>query len=89
MVKLIPADRTNEEFETFLARLRETGCSYEGVVEEGRIVRLYVRIPDDGKKRNLQFGRIIGSKMVSYIETVYLPRIVDGKFIYNYNGKNK
>ena len=44
---------------------------------------------DNGDWKKVKFGRLLGSKVVSYIEVVYLPRIVDGKFIYNYDEKNK
>lgn len=87
MVELISVEKRNKEFDDFLTRLRETGCSYEAVVENGNITKLYVRIPDDGNWKDLKYGRILGSKVVSYKQTIYIPRIVDGKFIYNYNGK--
>ena len=89
MIEYLTTKQHNDEFEIFLERLRETGCSYEVVVEDGKITKLYVRIPDDGNWKPLRFGRIIGSKVVSYIQTVYLPRLVDGNFIYNYDEKKR
>ena len=85
MVRLITVKEKNKDFEAFLAQLRESGCSYEAVIVDGKITRLYVRIPDNGDWSDISYGRILGSKMLSYIEAVYLPRVVDGKFIYNYN----
>lgn len=85
MVRLITVKEKNKDFDEFLRQLREGGCSYEAVIADGKITRLYVRIPQRGDWSNVQFGRILGSKMVSYVEVVYLPRIVNGKFIYNYN----
>lgn len=89
MIEFLTTKQRNEEFEIFLERLRETGCSYEIVIEDGKITKLYVRIPDDGDWKPVRFGRIIGSKVVSYIQTVYLPRLVDGNFIYNYDDKKR
>jgi hypothetical protein len=89
MIEYLTTKDNNSDFNLFLKRLRETGCSYEVVVEDGKITKLYVRVPDDGNWKRVKFGRIIGSKMVSYIQTVYLPRLVDGNFIYDYNEKNK
>jgi len=89
MVEYLTTRSNNPEFRLFLKRLKETGCSYEAVVEDGKITKLYVRVPDTGDWKSLRFGRIIGSEVVSYIQTVYLPRLVDGNFIYNYDDKNK
>jgi hypothetical protein len=85
MVRLITVIEKNKEFEEFLTRLRETNCSYEIVIEDGKVSKLYVRIPDNGDWSDLRYGRIFGSKMVSYKQTIYLPRVVDGKFIFDYN----
>ncbi len=87
MVELISVKKRNKEFDDFLERLIQTGCSYEAVIENGNVTKLYVRIPDNGDWKDLKYGRILGSKVVSYKQTIYIPRIVDGKFIYNYNGK--
>jgi len=87
MVELISVKKRNKEFDDFLERLIQTGCSYEAVIENGNVTKLYVRIPDNGNWSDIRYGRILGSKVVSYKQTIYIPRIVDGKFIYNYNGK--
>jgi len=87
MVELISVKKRNKEFDDFLERLIQTGCSYEAVIENGNVTKLYVRIPDNGDWSDMRYGRILGSKVVSYKQTIYIPRIVDGKFIYNYNGK--
>lgn len=89
MIEYLTTNNKNAEFNVFLKQLEETGCSYEMVVENGKIIKLYVRTPSDGVWKGLEYGRIFGSKMVSYIQTVYLPRLVDGKFIYNFNEKNE
>ena len=88
-IEFITTKDKNRDFELFLERLRETDCSYELIIENGKITKVYVRLPDDGNWRQVRYGRILGSKMVSYIQTVYLPRLVDGNFIYNYNEKTK
>ncbi len=87
MVRPITVVEKNKDFEKFLAQLRETGCSYEVVIEDGKISKLYVRVPDNGNWSDIRYGRILGSKVVSYKQTIYIPRVVDGKFIYNYNGE--
>jgi len=87
MVRPITVVEKNKDFEKFLAQLRETGCSYEVVIEDGKVSKLYVRVPDNGNWSDIRYGRILGSKVVSYKQTIYIPRVVDGKFIYNYNGE--
>lgn len=87
MVRLITVVEKNEDFEKFLEQLRETGCNYEVIIEDGKVTKLYVRIPDNGDWSDMKYGRILGSKVVCYKQTIYIPRVVDGKFIYNYNGK--
>ena len=87
MVRPITVVEKNKDFEKFLAQLRETGCSYEVVIEDGKVSKLYVRVPDNGNWSGIRYGRILGSKVVSYKQTIYIPRVVDGKFIYNYNGE--
>lgn len=90
MVEFLTTAEPNREFKLFLERLRKTGCSYELVVENGKITKLYVREQSSVESwSRLKFGRIIGSEIVSYIQAVYLPRLVDGKFIYNYNEKKE
>jgi hypothetical protein len=85
MVEYLTTGEKNRELNIFLERLKLTGCLYEMTVENGKITKIYVRRPDDGNWKKVKFGRIIGSEVVSYIQTVYLPRLVDGKFIYNYD----
>lgn len=89
MIEYVRTDDNNPEFKLFLERLKESGFSYDAIVNDGNVIKVYARIVDDGNWKNVKFGRLLGSKMVSYIEVVYLPRIVDGKFIYNYDEKNK
>lgn len=88
-VEYVRTDENNLEFRLFLERLKETNASYEVVVEDNNITKVYARFVDTGNWKHVQFGRLIGSKMLSYIEVVYKPRVVDGKFIYNFNEKNK
>jgi hypothetical protein len=87
--RLITVAEKNKDLLTFLKRLIETGCSYEVAIEDGKITNIYVRIPDNGDWSEVRYGRILGSKVVSYIQTTYRPRIVDGNFIYNHNENKK
>lgn len=77
------ASHPHEDFLLWLAQLRELGWTYEIVVEDGYIDKVHLRMPDDGDWSNVRFGRIIGSKVVCYKQMVYLPRLIEGKFIYN------
>jgi hypothetical protein len=81
----ITVDNVHPELRTFLERLRLTGCTYELVIENGNIDKIHIKMPDDGNWKDIRYGRIIGSKMVAYKQKVVLPRIIDGKFIYDYN----
>ena len=87
MVRLITVVEKNKDFEKFLEQLRETGCNYEVIIEDGEITKLYVRIPDNGDWSDIRYGRILGSKMVCYKQKIYIPRVGDGKIIDNYNGE--
>jgi hypothetical protein len=71
----------------WLKRVIEIGCSYEIVVEDGEIARVYVREGDDGDWSNITHGRIIGTKVLSFKQRVFMPRLVNGKFISDYNAK--
>jgi len=86
-VKYIRTDGENGEFRRFLEQLKESGFSYDAVIENGNVIKVYARMVDDGDWKHVKYGRLVGTKVVSYIEVVYKPRVVDGKFIYNYNGK--
>ena len=79
----------NKDLERFLQQIIDIGCSYEVVVEEGKITKIYVRSPITDGWGDLWYGRVLGSKVVSYIETTFRPRVVDGKFINNYNEERK
>ena len=87
IARYIRVDEGNKEFLTFLEQLKESGFSYDAVIENGNVIKVYARMVDDGNWKQIKYGRLVGSKVVSYIEVVYKPRVVDGKFIYNYNGK--
>jgi len=89
MVEYVRTDDNSPEFRLFLERLKEAGFSYDAIINDGNIIKVYARMVDNGDWKKIKFGRLLGSKVVSYIEVVYLPRIVDGKFIYNYDEKNK
>jgi len=86
---MIAASEKNADLNIFLQQLKDTNCSYELGIEYGKITNLYVRVPDDGNWGKVWFGRIFGSKVISYIQTTYRPRIVDGKFIYDYNEEDE
>lgn len=86
-VKYVRTDEENTEFRRFLEQLKESGFSYDAVIENSNVIKVYARMVDDGNWKRVKYGRLVGTKVVSYIEVVYKPRIVDGKFIYNYNGK--
>lgn len=91
-VTYLTTDRPNHEFNLWLSQVREMGWSCEIVVEGNRIDKIHVKMPaekdnSNGDWRDVEYGRIILSKVVSYKQKVFLPRIVDGKFIYNYSEK--
>ena len=84
MVEKLMACNKNEEFSLWLAQLKEVGFSYEIVIENGAIQRVYVREDDDGNWGNILFGRIFGSAHLSFKQRVYQPRIVNDKLIIDY-----
>lgn len=86
MIQKLSAKVVHPEFKLWLKRVVETGCSYEVVIEDGEIVRVYVRESDDGNWSNIGHGRVVGTKVLSFKQRVFMPRIIDGKFIADYNG---
>jgi hypothetical protein len=89
MERMVTVAEKNKDLEKFLQQIVELGYSYEVVVEQGNITKIYVRAPITDGWGDLWYGRVLGSKVVSYIETTYRPRIVAGKFINNYNEERK
>ena len=89
MVEYISVQDRPREFMVWLKRLELAGFSYEIVVEDYLIKRIIVREPDNGFWKDVCYGRILGSEMISYKQKIYIPRMVDGNFVYNYNGNNK
>lgn len=85
MVEKLMTSRKSEEFELWLKQLREFGFSYEIIIENGAIQRVYVREDDDGNWANVIFGRIFGSAHLSFKQRVYQPRLVDDKLIIDYH----
>jgi len=86
MVEKISVRNKPKEFIDWLERLKLAGFSYELIIEYYYIERVYVKESDDGNWKNISHGRVIGSSGMGYKQTTYMPRMVDGKFIYNYNG---
>ena len=87
MVTKLSAKVVHPAFKLWLERAVAVGCSYEVVIEDGQITRVYIREGDDGDWSNIGHGRVIGTKMLSFKQRVFLPRMVDGKFIADYNGQ--
>lgn len=87
MVLKLSTKAVNPEFKQWLERVTAIGSSYEIIIEDGEIVRVYVREGDDGNWANIGHGRVFGTKVLSFKQRVFFPRIVDGKFIADYNGK--
>ena len=65
------ASDKNEEFKQWLQQLKTLGFSYEIVIENGQIQRVYVREDDDGNWKNITFGRIYGSTYLSFKQRVF------------------
>lgn len=84
-MKKMLAAQPHEGFLLWLTQLKELGYSYEIVIDDGLIQRVYVREDDDGNWTGILFGRIFGSSKLSFKQTVYQPRIVNGKLIIDYN----
>ncbi len=89
MVQKLSGKFVHPEFRLWLQRVVEIGCSYEVVIEDGQISRVYVRESDDGDWSNIDHGRIIGSKMLSFKQRVFMPRLLNGNFIEDYNDKKQ
>lgn len=85
MTEKIMASKGNEEFSRWLTQLKELGFSYEIVIENGAVQRVYVREDDDGNWGNILFGRVFGSAHLSFKQRVYQPRIVNDKLIIDYH----
>jgi len=77
--------KPNSEFMRWLAQLKEFGFNYEIVIENGAIQRVYVREDDNGNWTGILYGRIFGSPHLSFKQTIYQPRILNGKLIIDYN----
>lgn len=75
----------NREFLKWLRQLKEFGFTYEVVIENGDIQRVYVREDDNGDWSNITYGRIYGSAHVSYKQRVFHPRVVKDKLIIDYH----
>lgn len=87
-IQLLRTDTQNKEFRQWLRQIEEIGGSYEIVVDDFCIVKVYVKFPQTpgvGEIKKLRYGRIFGTKNVSYIRQTFLPRLIDGKFIYTLN----
>ena len=84
MLKLRVSDN-NREFLKWLMQLKAMGFTYEVVIENGDIQRVYVREDDNGDWSNITYGRIYGSADVSYKQRVFQPRIVEDKLIIDYH----
>lgn len=84
MLKLRVSDN-NREFLKWLMQLKAMGFTYEVVIENGDIQRVYVREDDNGDWSNITYGRIYGSAHVSYKQRVFQPRIVEDKLIIDYH----
>ena len=89
MKQKLSAKYVHPDFRIWLERVIEVGCNYEVVIEGGEISRVYVREPDDGDWGNIDHGRIIGSKMLKFKQRVFMPRLINGNFIEDYNEKNQ
>lgn len=87
MVRKLSVAQPGKDFQTWLDRVIAVGCSYEIVIEKGEISRVYVKEGDDGDWSNIEHGRVFGTKVLSFKQRVFMPRLVDGKFIADYNGK--
>lgn len=85
MIEKIMASKKCDEFVLWLNQLKEVGFSYEIVIENGAIQRVYVREDDDGNWGNILFGRVFGSAHLSFKQRVYQPRIVNDKLIIDYH----
>ena len=86
VMKLV-AKAPHPEFLLWLEQVKAIGCSYEVVIENGEISRVYVRESDDGNWGTIEFGRVHGTKSLSFKERVFMPRLIGDKFIPDYNGK--
>ncbi len=82
----LPASNPGEEFLDWLERIKQFGFSYEIVIEDCFIQRVYVREDDDGDWKGIQYGRVFGTSHLSFKQRVYQPRIVNDKLIIDYNG---
>jgi hypothetical protein len=87
MVKKISAKSPHKEFRLWLEQVKEVGFGYEIVIENGEVARVYVREGDDGDWSLINHGRVFGTKVISFKQRVFLPRLIDDKFIADYNGK--
>ena len=85
MVEKLMASQRNDDFLLWLEQLKEVGFSYEIIIENGAIQRIYVREDDDGNWGGILFGRIFGSAHLSFKQRVYQPRIVNNKLIIDYH----
>ena len=83
----VPASNPSEEFLAWLERIKQFGFSYEIVIEDGFVQRVYVREDDDGDWRGIRYGRVFGTSHLSFKQRVYQPRIVKDKLIIDYYGQ--
>lgn len=89
MIEYVNVREKPREFEEFLEQLAKMGFAYEIIIEDYEVKRMYVKEPDNGDWKNIRHGRVLGSSEIRYKWHSYLPRMVDGKFTYDYNDKNK
>ena len=77
-----------KEFLQWIQELCDNGLRYEIVVSSHRVSHVYVSEVDDGHWEELhdeKSFRLIGSSEMKVRQKVYRPRIVNGKFIRNFN----
>ena len=77
-----------KEFLKWIQELCDNGLRYEMVISNHIVSHIYVSEIDDGQWQDLhdeKAFRLIGSSEMKIRQKVYRPRIVNGKFIRNFN----